>query len=84
MPDSATAGLPATSRQEIAPTPPPLLSPRPRFYRSLTAKAAVLATIFLIVPLIVYDQFRAADEAEKAVLLRSAASSPASPMFSPR
>ena len=31
----------------------------------------MLATIFLIVPLIVYDQFRAADEAEKAVLLRS-------------
>jgi two-component system, OmpR family, sensor histidine kinase ChvG len=72
MPDSATAGLPATSRQEYAPAlPPPRAAPRPRFYRSLTAKAAVLATIFLIVPLIVYDQFRAADEAEKAVLLRS-------------
>lgn len=73
MPDSATAGLPASSRQEIAPAPQPLqaAAPRARFYRSLTAKAAVLAMIFLAVPLIVYDQFRNADEAEKAVLLRS-------------
>src|SRR5579883_3480890 len=70
MPDSATAGLPARSRQEIAPTSPPR-APRPRFYRSLTAKAAVLALIFLAVPLIVYDQFHAADEAQKALLLRS-------------
>jgi two-component system sensor histidine kinase ChvG len=73
MPDSVTAGLPAhSSRQEIAPSPAqPLRAPRPRFYRSLTAKAAILATIFLAVPIIVYDQFRAADEAQKAVLLRS-------------
>ncbi|HZB93901.1 MAG TPA: HAMP domain-containing sensor histidine kinase [Stellaceae bacterium] len=71
MPDSATAGLPATSRQELAPASPPPAAPRPRFYRSLTAKAAVLATIFLVVPLIVYDQFQAVDEAEQAVLLRS-------------
>ena len=72
MPDSVTAGLPAPSRQELAPSPaPPRKAPRPRFYRSLTAKAAVLAIIFLAVPLIVYDQFRAADEAQKAVLLRS-------------
>ena len=72
MPDSATAGLPARSRQEIAPSPAlPSRAPRPRFYRSLTAKAAVLAIIFLAVPIIVYDQFRAADEAQKAVLLRS-------------
>lgn len=70
MPDSATAGLPAPSRQELAPAPP-AAAPRTRLYRSLTAKAAVLAIIFLAVPLIVYDQFRAADEAEKAVLLRS-------------
>src|ERR1051325_413055 len=72
MPDSAIAGLPAHSRHEIAPAlPQPLRQPRPRFYRSLIAKAAVLAIIFLAVPLIVYDQFRAADEAQKAVLLRS-------------
>jgi len=66
--------LPATSRQELAPAPPAPsapAAPRPRFYRSLTAKAAVLALIFMVVPLIVYDQFRAADEAQKAVLLRS-------------
>jgi two-component system sensor histidine kinase ChvG len=42
-----------------------------RLYRSLAVKAAVLAIIFLAVPLIVYDQFRAADEAQKAVLIRS-------------
>ncbi len=72
MLDSATAGLPAPSRQELAPaSPPPPSARRPRFYRSLTAKAAVLAIIFLAVPIIVYDQFRAADKAEKAVLLRS-------------
>ena len=71
MPDSVTAGLPAHNRQEITPAPLPPLGPRPRFYRSLTAKAAVLLIIFLVVPLIVYDQFRAADEAQKAVLLRS-------------
>jgi two-component system sensor histidine kinase ChvG len=71
MPDSATAGSPAPSRQELAPVAPPPRAPRPRFYRSLTAKAAVLAMIFLAVPIIVYDQFRAADEAEKALLLRS-------------
>jgi len=72
MLDSATAGLPAPSRQELtrAAAPPPK-APRPRFYRSLTAKAAVLVIIFLAVPIIVYDQFRAADKAEKAVLLRS-------------
>ena len=44
---------------------------RPRFYRSLAAKVAVLALIFLAVPVIVYDRFRAADEAQKALLLRS-------------
>ncbi|MGO8920942.1 MAG: sensor histidine kinase [Stellaceae bacterium] len=72
MPDLATAGLPAPSRQQLTPAPrPPPGGPRPRFYRSLTAKAAVLAIIFLAVPIIVYDQFRAADETEKAVLLRS-------------
>jgi len=66
--------LPASSRQDLAPSEPVPAggrAPRPRFYRSLTAKAAVLAVIFLAVPLIVYDQFRAADEAEKATLLRS-------------
>jgi len=71
MPDSVTAGLPAHSRleQELAPQPQRL--PRTRFYRSLSTKAAVLALIFLVVPLIVYDQFRAADDAQKQVLLRS-------------
>ena len=71
MPDSATAGSPAPSRQELTRVAPPPGAPRPRFYRSLTAKAAVLAMIFLAVPIIVYDQFRAADETEKALLLRS-------------
>ena len=72
MPDSGTAGLPAASRQEIVLTEPAQgPTPRPRFYRSLTAKAVVLAIIFLAVPIIVYDQFRAADKAQRAVLLRS-------------
>src|SRR5260370_31002264 len=72
MPDSATAGLPAHSRHEIvAAAAAPARAPRPRYYRSLTAKAVVMTVIFLAVPLIIYDQFRAADEAENAVLLRS-------------
>jgi two-component system sensor histidine kinase ChvG len=44
---------------------------RLRLYRSLAAKATVLALIFLAVPLIVYDEFHAADETQKALLLRS-------------
>ena len=72
MPDSATAGLPAHSRHDIvAAAPAPARAPRPRYYRSLTAKAVVMTVIFLAVPLIIYDQFRAADEAQNAVLLRS-------------
>ncbi len=51
--------------------PAPALTPRRRFYRSLTTKAAVLALIFLAVPIIVYDQFQAADEARQTILLRS-------------
>ena len=34
-----------------------------RFHHSLAAKVGLLAAIFLAVPIIVYDQFRAADEA---------------------
>jgi two-component system sensor histidine kinase ChvG len=70
MPDSATAGLPAHSRQDIVQAAP-IGAPRPRYYRSLTAKAVVLTIIFLAVPIIIYDQFRAADKAQNAVLLRS-------------
>ena len=43
---------------------------RRRFHRSLAAKSALLIAIFLAVPLIVYDQFRAADEAAAALLLQ--------------
>jgi len=42
-----------------------------RFHRSLAAKAALLVAIFLAVPLIVYDQFRAADRATANLLLQS-------------
>ncbi|MGH7002047.1 MAG: sensor histidine kinase, partial [Stellaceae bacterium] len=64
--------MPAASRQEIVPTQPAQeRAPRPRFYRSLTAKAVLLALIFLTVPIIVYDQFRSADKAQRSVLLRS-------------
>src|SRR5258708_9328701 len=71
MPDSATAGLPAHSRQEIVAAAAPARAAKPRYYRSLTAKAVVMTVIFLAVPVIIYDQFRAADEAQNAVLLRS-------------
>ena len=62
--------MPATSAAAAFAAPPP----RPRrwrFYRSLAAKVLVLGLIFLAVPIIVYDRFRAADEAQKALLLRS-------------
>ena len=42
-----------------------------RFLRSLSFKAALLALIFVAVPLILYYQFRAADEAQAALLLSS-------------
>src|SRR5579863_8512735 len=42
-----------------------------RFYRSLSAKATLIAVIFLAVPIIVYSQFRAADEAAEALLLQN-------------
>ena len=42
-----------------------------RFHRSLAAKAALLVAIFLAVPLILYDQFRAADRATADLLLQS-------------
>src|ERR1051326_6842445 len=72
-PVSATAGLPA-HRPVAAPfaeAPPADSRRRPRLYRSLAAKAAVLGLIFLAVPLIVYDQFNAADQAQQALLMRS-------------
>jgi two-component system, OmpR family, sensor histidine kinase ChvG len=70
MPDSATAGLPAISPAQPA-SPPPAPRRRLRFYRSLAAKVVILVVIFLAVPVIVYDRFSAADEAQKALLLRS-------------
>jgi two-component system, OmpR family, sensor histidine kinase ChvG len=76
-PASATAGAPA-AHSAPAPAPaiaaslPPLPKPgRWRFFRSLAAKVTVLALIFLAVPLIVYQRFSEADEAQKALLLRS-------------
>src|SRR5487761_910526 len=68
-PDLATAGLPAHST--TAPLAAPPKRPRWRFVRSLAAKVAVLALIFLAVPLIVYQRFSDADEAQKSLLLRS-------------
>jgi two-component system, OmpR family, sensor histidine kinase ChvG len=61
--------LPATSA--TAPPAAPRKRPRWRFVRSLAAKVTVLALIFLAVPLIVYERFSEADEAQKALLLRS-------------
>jgi two-component system, OmpR family, sensor histidine kinase ChvG len=42
---------------------------RRRPWRSLVAKAAMLGLIFVIVPAILYSQFKAADD-EKQMLLR--------------
>jgi two-component system sensor histidine kinase ChvG len=40
-------------------------------YRSLAAKAILLAVIFLVVPVILYQQFKAADQEKQDLLLRS-------------
>jgi two-component system, OmpR family, sensor histidine kinase ChvG len=61
--------LPATSAHE--PPAVPRRIPRWRALRSLGAKVALLAVIFLAVPLVVYERFSAADEAQKALLLGS-------------
>src|SRR5260370_2541298 len=63
-PDSVTAGLPAAS-----PTERP--QRQARSYRSLAVTTVLLAVIFLIVPLILYWQFKAADEEKQNLLLRS-------------
>jgi two-component system sensor histidine kinase ChvG len=63
--------LPASSTAATAPPAEPHKRPPWRFVRSLAAKVTVLALIFLAVPLIVYQRFSEADEAQKALLLRS-------------
>src|SRR5260221_5328115 len=63
-PDLATAGSPTRSA-EIAPRR------RARLYRSLAVKTVLLAVIFLIVPLILYWQVKAADREQQDLLLRS-------------
>jgi two-component system, OmpR family, sensor histidine kinase ChvG len=77
-PDSAIAGLPNADRARAG-VPAPL--PRPaapggggisaRSWRSLVAKATMLALIFVVVPLILYGQFKAADDEKQLLLLRS-------------
>ncbi len=67
----AEAVTPTVIERSSEPADPAPTARPPRFYRSLAAKAAVLAVIFLVVPLIVYDQFRRADEAGRAMLLKS-------------
>jgi two-component system, OmpR family, sensor histidine kinase ChvG len=63
-PDLATAGSPVSSTEEAPRRRAPL-------YRSLAVKTVLLAVIFLIVPLILYWQFKAADEEKQGLLLRS-------------
>jgi two-component system sensor histidine kinase ChvG len=50
---------------------PELFRRRTRPYRSLAVKAVLLAVIFLVVPLILYSQFKAADTEKQDLLLRS-------------
>src|SRR5689334_14221771 len=70
-PDLATAGSSPPSAAAPAVVRPVARSRRRwRFHRSLSAKAALLVVIFLAVPLIVYDQFRAADDAAGALLMQ--------------
>ncbi|HKF71292.1 MAG TPA: HAMP domain-containing sensor histidine kinase [Stellaceae bacterium] len=68
-PDSDTAG-PSPPRAAAAVVRSAARRRRWRFHRSLSAKAALLVVIFVAVPLIVYDQFRAADGATGALLMQ--------------
>src|ERR1051326_6450670 len=70
MPDSDTAGPSPPRAATPAVVRPAARSRRWRFHRSLSAKAVLLVVIFLAVPLIIYDQFRAADDAAGALLLQ--------------
>jgi two-component system sensor histidine kinase ChvG len=66
---SGTAGLPA---ELAAPRAAHGVQPRRyRVWRSLGVQAALLAVVFLIVPIVVYTQFRGADIEKQSLLLRS-------------
>ena len=44
----------------------------PWFFRSLAIRLVVLVVVFLTVPILIYDQFRAADREKSELLLRDA------------
>jgi two-component system sensor histidine kinase ChvG len=67
MPALATAG---SSKAKPGEAVVPALG-RVRARMSLVAKAALLAAIFLFVPLILYDQFRAADQQKRDLMMAS-------------
>jgi len=64
MPASAIAG-------PVAADPNPTPTAEPRHGVSLRLKAAVLGLIFVIVPVILYDQFRAADRQKRQLVMDS-------------
>src|SRR5260221_1927685 len=64
-PDSATAGLPATSPAQKKP------QRQARSYRSLAVTTVLLTVIFFIVPVILYWEFKGGDEEKQDPLLRS-------------
>src|SRR5216683_2181382 len=66
-PDSATVG----SLIPRVPSRAGRIRRRAPLYRSLAVKTVLLTVIFLAVPLILYAQFKAADEEKQALLLRS-------------
>src|SRR5258708_4629958 len=68
-PASAIAGVMSATPERK----PARKRPQAAFLRSLSAKALLLALVFVAVPLVVYESFRAAD-AEKRQLLLSAVS----------
>jgi two-component system sensor histidine kinase ChvG len=65
-PDSAIDGT--LSGEEV---PAAEKAPRRRAHLSLLSKAALLGLIFLIVPVILYDQFRAADQQKRELVTNS-------------
>src|SRR5579872_267738 len=69
-PDSDTAGSSPPRAAPAVIRPAARSRRRWRFHRSLATKAALLVVIFVAVPVIIYDQFRAADQAAAALLMQ--------------
>src|SRR5579859_1894418 len=68
---SATTPVSAIDGSRRPDPQPAAPASRVRAHMSLASKAALLALIFLVVPVILYDQFRAADQQKRQLVMNS-------------